>query len=146
MTEYIIRPGANSFEVLGITHHLAGGDGVAGLAYLLLFTWRMAEEGDEIPDGITSRQGFWADPSLGCKWWMRVRLICNDESLRIIKQDALDALDILLQKKIVSKIVCEVWRLDATVGCIKIQLIEPDGQTSNLIVEDIWKVVRENVK
>lgn len=144
MTEFVIRPGEEGFHVLDAESHQATTDGIAGLAYMLLFTWRRAEEGDEIPDGITSKQGFWGNKDLGCKWWLRVRLICNDDSLQIIKRDAEEALSVLLDLGVVSAIHYEVWRFSETVGFIRIRLVEPDGKETNLVVEDIWKVIRNN--
>jgi len=145
MTEFKVSPDNDGFALSGLSGPSGYGYDIGTLAYMLLFTWRRAEEGDELPDGMTGRQGFWADKDLGCKWWLRVRLICNEESLQIIKRDAEQALQILKDKGLVSKIEYQTNRVSETVGGIKIQLFEPDGKRSNVIIDDVWGEIRKNV-
>jgi phage gp46-like protein len=141
MSEYIIRPGADGFEIVAENGSVVSGDSLVVLTYMYLFTWRRAREEDELPYGISDKQGFWGDGNLGCGWWLRARMICNEESLRIIRKDAEEALLPLMKKEIVSSIVVKTSRPKPTVGMCTVTLYEPDGAQTNVIIQDIWGAI-----
>lgn len=90
---------------------------------LRLFCDRLAGPDDEIPDGSDDRRGWWGDAPLpgeadrttpdltGSKLWLRSRLLQLNETLRIVEDDAREALRPL--------------REDLVVGAISVQASYP---------------------
>lgn len=79
------------------------------LVMISLFTWRRAEDGDDVPDGA-SRRGWWGDDTLGSRLWLLGRRKITAETLSDARAYAEEGLAWLVEEGIAESVDVSVVR------------------------------------
>lgn len=116
-----------------------------------LFTWRRAEQDDPLPDPHqTDRKGYWGDTfqvvpgrKIGSRLWLLARRVLTDGVVAEAREYAIEALDWLLQDRVVAGVDVIAERVGAKRLNMKITIHRHDGSVVPLDLGDIWETIRE---
>ena len=107
-----------------------------------LFTYRRAEDDDELPGRDEDRQGWWGDSyddddqKIGSRLWLLRRSKATRETIAAAKRYVEEALAWMLSDGVASSVVVEVERIEVTVLAIRITITKSEGTK----YDTLWKV------
>jgi phage gp46-like protein len=136
-----------------IDDDLASDRGLITAVLLSLFTDRRAENDDIPPSGDSSdRRGWWADQfadiegdRIGSRLWLLDRSTLTNETLLRAQQYATEALQWMLDDKVVAGIAITVTRMDAPDGIlIAGELVRPGRDSVSFEFAHCWDHLQED--
>ena len=90
------------------TAELERDPGLETAVIISLFTDQRAAESDKLPDTLTTRRGYWGDAlsnsNIGSKYWLLERSKINGETLALLKQYTVEALEWMIEDGIADRI------------------------------------------
>ncbi len=114
-----------------------------------IFTWRRANSDDELPEGETSRQGWWADTyadvpndKIGSRIWLARRRKMTQATQVFIYDCLVECLQWLIDDEIAVKIDIETERQGLSTLAIKIIIHEASGAETALRYSFIWEAMK----
>lgn len=123
-------------------------DGLETAVILSLFTDRLAEPGDTIPDGTTDRRGWWADvfadmpaDKIGSRLWLLYR---EKQTLAVVnraREYAQEALAWLVDDGIAKSVQVTASIVRTGVLGLGVEVTRPDKTVSQYRFESFWKSV-----
>lgn len=117
---------------------ISGGD-LQTAVLLSLFSDARADTDDVVPDGTDDPRGWWGDPDLGSKLWLRMRAKRTPQLLPLVVDDVRTALKWLIDDHVVGSIdVSAEWTAASTLGC-QVVLHRPDGRAATLKFDWAWQ-------
>lgn len=119
---------------------LAGSDLYTAIL-ISLFTDRAADPDDVIPDGSGDPRGWWADPTMGSKLWLRERSKATPTLPLLIKNDIEQALAWLIEDDVVAAIDVTVAYLSPTAIGATILFRRRDGARTALRFSRLWESI-----
>ncbi|MEH6630156.1 MAG: phage GP46 family protein [Halopseudomonas aestusnigri] len=115
-----------------------------------IFTWRRANADDELPEGETSRQGWWADTytdvpndKIGSRIWLARRRKMNQTTRVFIYDCIKECLQWLIEDQIAVKIDIETERQGLSTLATKIIIHETSGAVTALQYSLIWEAMND---
>jgi phage gp46-like protein len=104
-----------------------------------VFTDAVAGSDDSIPDGSEDPRGWWADPDIGCRVWLRLRAKQTQQTLLLVKADMTEALAWLITDGVAAAVdVLTEWTAPGLLGC-QITVRRQDGTTVATQFDWAWK-------
>ena len=103
-------------------------DSLTRAVIISLFSWRRADEGDDIESDV-SKQGWWGDSfstdRIGSKLWEILRQKLNDETIAKAQEYSRAALQWMIEDGLVTEINVETERDSSDFNCLnlKVELI-----------------------
>lgn len=106
-----------------------------------LFSWRRAEESDDLPG--TTRQGWWADTfeendRFGSRLWLLQRAKLTSEALVRAKEYASESLQWLIDDRVASQIIVDSERGSHDQLNLSVVIVKPDGNELAVRFQDVW--------
>lgn len=141
----IWRPGDTRGDWAVSGADLASGSDLETAVLISLFTDRMADPDDVIPDGTEDPRGWWGDAGrdrpIGSKLWLLARAKQTEET-RLRAQDYVqDALQWLTDGGIAAGVAVTAEWLRAGVLGISVEIVEPDRRKTVFNYQWAWKDV-----
>jgi len=124
-------------EVLRVEAGDMARDPLRDLVLISLFTWRRATADDPVPEGA-SRQGWWADPTMGSRLWLLQRAKLTTKMLGTARQYAEEALAWLVREGIASAVSVTVERHGRAGLAIAVSIARPRDPRSRVRYDLIW--------
>ena len=124
---------------------LLSGSDLETAVLISLFTDRIADPDDKIPDGSGDPRGWWgdlgADRPIGSKIWLRLRSKETDQTLALVKGDIEAALEWLLDDGVASAVaVLTEWTRPTMLGA-KIDIDQPGIGRATFRFAWVWNGV-----
>jgi len=119
--------------------------GLKTAVIISLFSDRLAEPGDVLPDGSTNRRGHWADAftsidgdRIGSRLWLLSREKQTNNILNRAREYAEEALQWLIDDGVAATVsVAASWVRTGMLGMV-IDITRPDGSSENFRFEQAW--------
>lgn len=133
--------GVGDWELVGAD--LASGKDLVSATFISLFTDRVADPGDTIPDGTSDPRGWWGDLDqdypIGSRLWLLDRAKQTPENLRNAHDYVAEALQWMIDDEIVAHwdILCE-WIGPGRLG-IQAEAHQGSGASSKMKFIWAWK-------
>lgn len=124
----IVTTENNGFDIALDGPDLAADHGLRTAILISLFTDRMAEPDDSIPDGTINRRGWWANPQLGSRLWLLGREKQTTEVLRRAREYAEEALQWLMDNGIAESVAVTTEWSEQRAGVLAIGVVISDKQ------------------
>ena len=124
-------------EVLRIEDGDIARDPLRDLVLISLFTWRRATSDDPVPEG-QSRQGWWADPTLGSRLWLLKRAKLTAKLLGTARQYCEQALAWLVTEGIASAVSVVVERYGKAGFALAVSVTRPRDPRERVRYDLIW--------
>ncbi len=139
--------GLGLFDLAMNGSDLAQGNDLLSAVLLSLFTNRLAEPDDVLPDSTQDRQGWWGDDFaavegdlIGSRLWLLCREKQTNETLVQAQEYVTEALQWLIDDGVVASINCNVTFPRMNWLGIQIQFIHSDGTSSQY--EFLWDQIQ----
>lgn len=121
---------------------LQSGSDVVTAVLISLFTDRVANADDDIPDGSDDPRGWWGDAGqkykIGSRLWLLDRVKQTDEVLKLARDYATEALQWLIDDGVVAKFtVLTEWTRGGMLG-MQVVAYRQDGTTVALNFSSAW--------
>lgn len=142
-TSWVPQTGYGDWQVAG--PDLRGGSDLETAVLISLFTDRLADPDDVIPDGTDDRRGWWGDAGrdrpLGSKLWLLERAK-QTEATRLRAADYMQtALDWMIDAGVAAEVVVTAeWLRPGVLGA-GIRIVQPDGSAVDFNFQWAWKAV-----
>lgn len=114
---------------------LKNDNGLLAAVLYSLFTDRIANADDFIPDGTENRRGHWADPEEGSRLWLLNRAKQTQQTLNLAVEYCREALQWLLDDGIASSVEVEAEWLRLYVLAVRVQIDLIDGERFDEVFE-----------
>lgn len=142
-TIWNVATGRGDWQMNGA--QLATGDDLATAMLISLFTDRMVEESDTIPDGTNDPRGWWADAGqdvpIGSRLWLLDRAKQTQETLQQAYDYINEALQWLIDDGVVAKFdVLVEWTKTSMLGA-QVVAYKQDGSTVANSYSWVWNGV-----
>lgn len=122
---------------------LQSGDDLTTAVIISLFTDRMAESSDQIPDGTTNRRGWWGDLGqdvpIGSRLWLLTRSKLLPSIPKTAKGYVEEALKWMLNDKVASRIDVTTAIASRSMLTIQIQIYQSDDTSRALTFNWAWQ-------
>lgn len=128
-------PGARDIVRITAAGDLDVGDLLTDAVLISLLTWRRAVDSDPVPDGA-SRQGWWADPTLGSRLWTLRHRGLNAETARAAQGFAADALAWLVTDGLATAVDVDA-EVQAGALAMSVEVTRPDQSTLAIRFTDL---------
>lgn len=118
---------------------LVSGNDIETAVLISIFTDAAAEPDDQIPDASSDPRGWWGDPTIGSRLWLRLRAKQTAQTLLLVKADIEAALAWLIADDVAAAVeVTTEWRARGALGAAII-VRRRDGSTVAVAFEWAWK-------
>ncbi len=145
---YEILPGSGFFDLTMDGALLAEDSGLKTAVVLSLFTDRLAENDDELPDGTTNRRGVWTDTFAtvdgdlqGSRLWLLSRSKQQQAVVNKAMEYAEEALKWLIDDGIAKEVNVEAAAIASGVLALGIEIVKPGGETVGFKFENLWEAL-----
>lgn len=125
---------------------LQKGNDLATAIYISLFTDRLADKNDFIPDGTTDRRGWWGDfqhdHKIGSRLWLLDRSKETNDVLLKARDYVKEALDWMIKDGIVTKFAIRTEFTRSGMLGIYVLAYKKDGSKEPIMFDWAWKEVQ----
>ena len=136
-------PESQVFDLALEDGELAADEGLQTAVILSLFTDRLADDDDRLPDGGNDRRGWWADAynerPHGSRLWLLSREKTEEAVLRRAKTYAEEALAWLIEDGIAAEVVVEAEQLRRDTLGLRVLIQRADGERVEQQYEYVWR-------
>tara|TARA_B100000700_G_scaffold22521_4_gene21877 strand:- start:18978 stop:19421 length:444 start_codon:yes stop_codon:yes gene_type:complete len=136
-------PESQVFDLALDDGELAADEGLQTAVILSLFTDRLADDDDRLPDGRDDQRGWWADAynerPHGSRLWLLSREKTEEDVLRRAKTYADEALAWLIEDGIAAEVVVEAEQLRRDTLGLRVLIQRADGERVEQQYEYVWR-------
>jgi phage gp46-like protein len=136
MIQLVYHPESQSFDLGRNGRNLLDDQTLATAVLISLFTRRLANPDDELPEPRGTREGWWADSFndvkgdlIGSRLWLLGRSKTTDDALVLAKTYCEEALAWLIEDGVASSVACVVERQDEMLA-FQVTIIKPIDPTT----------------
>jgi phage gp46-like protein len=139
-------PDTGEFDLDIKVNEIENDEGLETAVLISLFSDARCEE-EELPEGETSRRGFWGDAvenpdniQTGSKLWVVIeRAKTTDELLEEVREFCEQALEWLIDDMVADSVTVETSYLNTSTLNIEIEITRPDGRSVNFKYNGVWE-------
>lgn len=118
---------------------LVSGSDIETAVLISIFTDAAADVDDQLPDASSDLRGWWGDPSIGSRLWLRLRAKQTPQTLLLVKADIEAALAWLITDDVAAAVEVETeWTARDALG-VAVTVRRRDGSTVAVAFEWAWK-------
>lgn len=128
---------------------LSGADPLGTAVIVSLFTWGRARPDDILPDDTDGRRGWWGDnfaevegDKIGSRLWIYARSKLTPETISGIKSAVSDALQWMIDDKIVEKIEVAAARNGLDRLDLSVTLFQGNGNKREVRFDSLWETLK----